>query len=394
MVPPDPRRVVGASVYAKALQVAPHDGRRILGVDADKMWLKGTVMEVLISRPEGARRATTLIKASYNVGNSEKVKILNLQLIKKDDPTAAATAPATATGTVTAPTAAPTTGNTGNGSDGAAVTATEDSSSEGVQESTQPTEPSSVRNPVTTTNDGRQWYDGATDIAVNGPFTERGWRLTDQYTGKDYTPGIDETAQEIRPLDCFMALFPKKQLSEMVERTNAELTRLGHVKMTRGELLKFFGVMILMPRFEFGDRSSLWATSSSCKYIPTANFGLFMPRERFHFIFTNMVWSVQPTDRPEHMSHENWRWMLVEDFVANFNDHRQRYFTPSFEICVDESMVRWYGLGGSWINMGLPMYVAIDRKPENGLEIQDACCAMSNIMLRLKLVKSADAIQE
>ena len=37
----DPRRVVGASVYAKALHVAPHDGRRILGVDADKMWLKG-----------------------------------------------------------------------------------------------------------------------------------------------------------------------------------------------------------------------------------------------------------------------------------------------------------------------------------------------------------------
>ncbi len=52
-------------------------------------------------------------------------------------------------------------------------------------------------------------------------------------------------------------------------------------------------------------------------------------------------------------------------------------------------MIRWYGIGGDWINEGLPMYVAIDRKPENGLEIQNLCCAGSGVMMRLKLVKSA-----
>ena len=59
-------------------------------------------------------------------------------------------------------------------------------------------------------------------------------------------------------------------------------------------------------------------------------------------------------------------------------------------ICVDESMSRWYGQGGHWINHGLPQYVAIDRKPENGCEIQNAACGMSGVMLRLKLVKGAD----
>jgi hypothetical protein len=34
------------------------------------------------------------------------------------------------------------------------------------------------------------------------------------------------------------------------------------------------------------------------------------------------------------------------------------------------------------------MYVAIDRKPENGCEIQDACCVTSGIMIRLKVVKT------
>jgi len=34
------------------------------------------------------------------------------------------------------------------------------------------------------------------------------------------------------------------------------------------------------------------------------------------------------------------------------------------------------------------MCVAIDRKPEDGAETQDSCCGKSNIMMRLKIVKS------
>ena len=36
------------------------------------------------------------------------------------------------------------------------------------------------------------------------------------------------------------------------------------------------------------------------------------------------------------------------------------------------------------------MYVAMDRKPEDGLEIQNACCAHSGIMYQIKLVKTAE----
>ena len=50
-------------------------------------------------------------------------------------------------------------------------------------------------------------------------------------------------------------------------------------------------------------------------------------------------------------------------------------------------MVRWYRLGGDWINMGLPHYVAIYWKPENGCEIQDMSCGTSKIMMSLRLVK-------
>ena len=36
--------------------------------------------------------------------------------------------------------------------------------------------------------------------------------------------------------------------------------------------------------------------------------------------------------------------------------------------------------------MGLPMYIAIDRNPENGCEIQNYACVRSGVMLLLILI--------
>ena len=44
--------------------------------------------------------------------------------------------------------------------------------------------------------------------------------------------------------------------------------------------------------------------------------------------------------------------------------------------------------------MGLPMYVAIDRKREDGLEIQNSAFSLSGIMYQLKIVKTAEANAE
>ena len=81
---------------------------------------------------------------------------------------------------------------------------------------------------------------------------------------------------------------------------------------------------------------------------------------------------------------------MVDGFVDWYNSHQETNFSPSDLICIDESISCWYGQGGHWINHGLPMYVAIDRKPENGCGIQNACCGRCSIMMRLKLVKTAE----
>jgi hypothetical protein len=245
--------------------------------------------------------------------------------------------------------------------------------------------------PVAVAND-RQWFEGTTDAPVNGPFHGgEFWEVIDQYNGTKYTPGCDKSIKSLKAFDFFMAMFPRRQLEQMVVNTSEALNKKGRPSTSTGEMLKFFGVMILATRYEFGCRRSLWSTTPLTKYVPAPSFGNLtgMSKNRFDDIWSCVVWSFQQKDRPEDMTHEAHRWMLVEDFVDNFNEHRKKYVKPSDTLCVDESISRWYGLGGHWINMGLPMYISLDRKPEDGAEIQNVCDGHSNIMLRLKLVKSA-----
>lgn len=180
-----------------------------------------------------------------------------------------------------------------------------------------------------------------------------------------------------------------RHLPSIVALTNAELVKISQAVTTSQEVLKFFGVLILITRFEFTTRASLWSSVATSKYLPAPALNKTqMSRNRFDHLLRCIRFSEQPSVRPEGMSSERWRWKLVDDFVDAFNLHRQQKFTPSDRICVDESISRWYGQGGQWINHGLPNYIAIDRKPESGCEIQNAACGRSGIMLRLKLVKT------
>jgi Transposase IS4 len=132
-------------------------------------------------------------------------------------------------------------------------------------------------------------------------------------------------------------------------------------------------------------------TSSPSKYEIPPSFGRTgMTRPQFDELWQCIRWNYQPKERSNEMSSERDRWMLIDRFVERFNEHRARMFVPSEYLCVDESISRWYGQGGEWINHGLPMYVAIDRKPENGCEIQNTACAKSGVMIRMKIVKTAE----
>ena len=246
---------------------------------------------------------------------------------------------------------------------------------------------------VTASAHSKNWYSNdellrSDETEINGHVRKRNWYIRGAVENIYSGGNLDRRYSR---LDIFLLMFPPNQITLMLQQINFQMQKCpgNNPELTRRELLRFFGVLLLITKYEFADRASLWATTSNSPYEIAPNFGKTgMPRKRFDFIWQNLRFGDQPDERPANMCHEAYRWLLIDDFVDNFNLHRQRNFIPSENICVDESMSRWYGQGGDWINHGLPMYVAIDRKPENGCEIQSSCCATSGIMLRLRLVKS------
>ena len=117
-------------------------------------------------------------------------------------------------------------------------------------------------------------------------------------------------------------LFPPQQLRLILQLTNNELAMARKNYTTAGEIVKFFGVMLLVTRFEFGSRASLWSNVTTNKHIPAPLFGLTgMPWKRFDDLWMCIRFSDQPCNRPSDMTSEQYRWRLVDDFVKNFNEH-------------------------------------------------------------------------
>ena len=188
-----------------------------------------------------------------------------------------------------------------------------------------------------------------------------------------------------------MAADPRRIVGSMVEAKECHVTNLTECARRYGSNSKTRRVQGIITHVEVIKNSTTNRTTTFVTCIPAPSFGLTgMPRKWFDDLWMCIRFSEQPPNRPSDMTSEQYCWRLVDDFVKNFNEHRAQNFFPSDEICVDESMSRWYGQGGHWINHGLPMYVAIDRKPENGCEIQNAACGRSGVIIRLKIVKTAE----
>ena len=134
--------------------------------------------------------------------------------------------------------------------------------------------------------------------------------------------------------------------------------------------MSFVGLILLAAQFWFSDHCNLWSNESLSQCIVPPAFGSFsIVRNLFDQLWQCPSCCHQPSAHPAEMPHEEHDWKLVDNFANLFNSHRKQSFTPGTTVCVNESMVRWHGSGGDWINHGLPMCMPMDCKPENGAEV-------------------------
>ena len=165
-------------------------------------------------------------------------------------------------------------------------------------------------------------------------------------------------------------------------------------EMNLGELIAFKGTTHLATRCCFLSWRQLWSMNLHSDCLDPFAFGSFcqFSRDRHESIFKNHCWGFQPPRQLLEMSSEECSWILIEPFVFDLNEHKEKNFHPSSHMCGDELFFCWCGIGGDWTNLGPPMCVACERKPENGCKIQSTCCDDFGVICHLKVHESARAM--
>ena len=211
-----------------------------------------------------------------------------------------------------------------------------------------------------------------------------GWR------GQKHSAGsINAANEDDSILRYFYSAFPMLHLPRLVSMTNKVLLGKSPHSTISGAVLRFFGLLVLTTRSEFGSRRDVWSKTSTSKYCMLLNLSAIMGRTRFDALFSCPAYSMQPDEDACHSSVEH-RWDLINDFLEALNEHRRRHVTPSERLFVDESMFRWYRIGCPWIDVGLPHYVNIDRKPENGCQVPNIPCGITGIILKVEVVSTTE----
>ena len=344
----DPRHIVGSMVEAKACHVTNlAECVRRYGSNSKTKRVQGIVTHVEVIKKSTTNRTATFVMAAYDLGGTTiRPCRLNIRSVKAVPTPTVATVP------------------TGGG----ALLGSSDGDSTTAEVSTQPTAtlptleaPSNTNTsleqptvvvaratpPLTTENNDtviannntplpeaasmvhkQEWFvdNPAMKLPVNGNYHSHNWAVKTRM-GYMLDRGGDHQNSYSR-LEYFLMLFPPQQLQLILQLTNNELAMTRKNYTMAGEIVKFFGVMLLVTRFEFGSRASLGSSMTTNKYIPAPSFSLTgMPQKRFDDLWMCIRFSEQPPNRPSDMTSEQYRWRLVDDFVKNFSEHRAQDFS-------------------------------------------------------------------
>jgi hypothetical protein len=182
---------------------------------------------------------------------------------------------------------------------------------------------------------GRKWYDPA-DITGEEVkrVVERQWFLTDE-NGIQIGPAMDPPPYKLTHLKAFLLMMPPAQITEELRLMNLKLKKKGKQEATRGELLKFYGVNILVTRLRPHSRRDLWEGKRKCKYIePNDLSRTGMTRHRYEEMLSAWEFSACPDEKPDGMTYQQWAWSKLDGFVTRFNEHRAAKYSPTESICM------------------------------------------------------------
>ena len=197
-------------------------------------------------------------------------------------------------------------------------------------------------------------------------------------------PTVD-TPAALSILEMFLLFFGVRLLKIIEDSTNASLPP-GKVKIRKGELIRFFGMILGMATTVGFNRNEFWKTreerNKSLRCSPY-DYNNFMSKSRFELILKHLSFTSRspPTFRDKF-----WR---IREMIEVWNENAKNVFCCSWVACLDESTSLWLN---RWT---CPGWIFIPRKPWSmGNEYHTMCCGESSIMFVIDLVEGKDRPKE
>eukprot|EP00043_Microstomoeca_roanoka_P015419 m.154492 g.154492 ORF g.154492 m.154492 type:complete len:447 (-) comp16257_c0_seq9:1945-3285(-) len=175
------------------------------------------------------------------------------------------------------------------------------------------------------------------------------------------------------PFDVFRLMCPMKYICEtLIPATN---TYIQGNPLTFGEFLRWLGLMFVVSGHSKYNRQDFWSTKAQDAVFHPPNFSHLMSLNRFTDIIQALTLDFAENSPIEYVD-PMWE---VRKLYDEFNEHMAVVFSPSHELCLDESMV-------AWTSDNAPNWMCVKRKPHPfGNEIHTIACASTRVIFRAEL---------
>ena len=201
-------------------------------------------------------------------------------------------------------------------------------------------------------------------------------------------PSLNHGGRELKTMmQLFLFLLPPQWIEDQLKHTNPLLDESDsvHAKLTKGELLRFYGYMLALTLQDYLPLDKMWSrTSIPGTTAPPPMFGRFgMPINRFMKI--KSILRFGPSD---DASFDQNSWCFVETLVDAWNEHMFESVHSGWLLGMDESMFAWLGKVGLRDVRKCPHRMFVKRKPEPlGVEMKNIGDALSGMLLFMEIVR-------
>jgi hypothetical protein len=203
-----------------------------------------------------------------------------------------------------------------------------------------------------------------------------------------YKPSLNTGGKTLDSIEAYFYHFmPEEWVDLVINNTNPFLDGRDdtHKKLTRGELLRFFGYMISLSVHKGIPLEKMWSRTpppdSTAEAPAMGRYGINQNRfDKLRSIFRS-----GPADDASFDAND---WCFVDGLVDAFNKNRKEGINPGWLLAPDESMSAWRGKVGKRDTKKCPHRMFVRRKPEPlGVELKDMGDALSGCMLFLEITK-------